>query len=211
MLFKGTNSNDILEGTDINDTLQGNAGNDLLYGGSGDDLINGGDGIDALYGGSQGENGGILGEAFLATGGSDTLSGGKGQDFYAISLENGGGSVIKGESDDAAILIVAENTDADTIIDAALATTDEEILSIYNDPDNWGDGAIELSRPEKGIVGLEKSGTSLIIDISRDGVADASDDLTITNYFDDQGNLGTGAPLFVNNITDQQSIVDFFG
>jgi Ca2+-binding RTX toxin-like protein len=211
MLIKGTDKNDILEGTDKNDTLKGNTGNDVIFGNDGDDLINGGAGIDILFGGAEGENGGVQGEAFLTTGGSDTLTGGKDADFYFISLENAGGSVIKEESvNDDAVLIVAENTNVDAIVDAGSATTDEEILSIYNDPDTWGNSTIELSRPEKGIVGLEKSGTSLIIDINRDGVAEASDDLTITNYFDAQGDLGKGAPALINNITDQQDIVDFF-
>jgi Ca2+-binding RTX toxin-like protein len=205
MLFKGTNSDDILQGTNGNDTLRGNAGDDFIFSNDGDDLINGGDGNDFLYGSGQGE-------AFFTTGGSDTLTGGKGQDGYGISLTAGGGSVIKDESanDNDVVLIFAENTDINAIVEAASAITDEEVLNIYNDPDTWGDAVIELSRPEEGIIGLEKSGTDLIIDINRDGVAEASDDLTITNYFDNQGDLSTGAPSILNNITDQQEVVDFF-
>jgi hypothetical protein len=206
MLFKGTDKNDTLEGTDRNDTLKGNAGDDRLFSNDGDDLLNGGAGDDSLYGTDQGE-------ASFATGGSDTLTGGKGSDTYLISLANGGGSVIKDESpnDDDYVHILAENTYINTLRTTYSNNISvNDALAILNDPDTWGDAAIELSRPEKGIVGLEKSGTSLIIDISRDGAAEASDDLTITNYFDDQGNLGTGAPLFVNNIIDQQSVVDFF-
>jgi Ca2+-binding RTX toxin-like protein len=200
MLIKGTDKNNTLKGKNTNDTLKGNAGNDYLFGGNGDDLIDGGAGDDWLYGGGQNE-------AFFTTGGSDTLTGGKGLDAYYISLENGGGSVIRGESADAGVSIVADNTDVNAILDT---TTTEEALKVFNDPKTWGDAAIELSRPEKGIVGLEKSGTNLIIDINRDGVAEASDDLTITNYFDSQGDLGKGAPALINNITDQQDIVDFF-
>lgn len=199
MLIKGTDKNNTLKGKNTNDTLKGNAGNDYLFGGNGDDLIDGGAGDDWLYGGGQNE-------AFYTTGGSDTLTGGKGVDAYYISLENGGGSVIRGDSADA-VSIVADNTDVNAILDT---TTTEEALKVFNDPKTWGDAAIELSRPEKGIVGLEKSGTNLIIDINRDGVAEASDDLTITNYFDAQGDLGKGAPVIINNITDQQDIVDFF-
>jgi Ca2+-binding RTX toxin-like protein len=198
MLFKGTNSDDILQGTNGNDTLRGNAGDDFIFSNDGDDLINGGDGNDFLYGSGQGE-------AFFTTGGSDTLTGGKGKDSYYISLENSGGSVIRGESGDA-IQITAENTDVNAIVSTGIVN----LVELFSDPMTWGDAAIELSSPEKGIVGLEKSGTSLIIDISRDGVAEASDDLTITNYFDDQGSLGTGAPALINNIIDQQEIVDFF-
>jgi RTX calcium-binding nonapeptide repeat (4 copies) len=202
--LEGTDKNDTLEGTDKNDTLEGNAGDDFIFGNNGDDLVYGGAGDDLLYGGSRGQ-------AFFTTGGSDTLTGGKGSDLMDVSLENGGGSVIKDRSpnDGDFVFIIAKNTDIDT-----LATIDysipDQALATYNDPNTWGDAVIELSRLEKGIVGLEKSGTSLIIDISRDGVAKASDDLTITNYFDDQGNLGAGAPAFINNITNQQDIVDFF-
>jgi hypothetical protein len=196
----------LFQGTDGNDTLQGTDGNDSIFGFNGNDLITGGAGDDFLYGGSQGE-------ALLTTGGSDTLVGGEGQDGYLISLTAGGGSVIQDESENEdVVLILAENTDVNTI--ANLDTTNpeavNETLEIWNDPNTWGDSVITLSRPQQGIVGLEKSGTDLIIDLNRDGVAEASDDLTITNYFDDQGNLGTGAPVVINNITDQQSVVDFF-
>jgi hypothetical protein len=212
MLFKGTNSDDILQGTNGNDTLKGNAGDDSIFSGKGDDLVSGGAGNDSLWGGSADQD-------ILVTGGSDTLTGGNGADSYFISLESGGGSVIKEDSadyDDASgVGILAENTDLNTIasfefLDITDSKAVDQALTTLTDPDTWGDAAIELSRPEEGIIGLEKSGTSLIIDISRDGVAEVSDDLTITNYFDDQGNLGTGAPALINNIMDQQ-IVDFFG
>jgi RTX calcium-binding nonapeptide repeat (4 copies) len=205
MLFKGTNSDDILQGTNGNDTLQGNDGNDIIFSNDGDDLVSGGDGTDLLFNLGDAQE-----AAYLAVGGSDTLTGGKGGDAYGISLENSGGSVIKDESanDGDFVLIFAENIDFDAI--NSIGDTSLEALEFFSDPKTWKDGAIELSDPEKGIVGLEKSGTSLIIDISRDGVADASDDLTITNYFDEQGDLGTGAPVLINNIIDQQDIVNFF-
>ncbi|MGL5833027.1 MAG: calcium-binding protein [Waterburya sp.] len=194
----------LLKGTDFNDTLKGNAENDVIFGNGGDDLLSGGAGDDLLYGGSQGK-------AFFTIGGNDTLTGGEGSDLMNISLENGEGSVIEDESpnDNDFVFILAKNTDIDTLatIDYSIA---DQALATYIDPNTWGDAVIKLTRPEKGIVGLEKSGTSLIVDINRDGVAEASDDVTITNYFDDQGNLGTGAPAFINNITDQQDIVNFF-
>jgi hypothetical protein len=214
MLFKGTNGDDNLQGTNGNDTLQGNDGNDLIISNDGDDLVSGGDGTDFLFNLGDDQE-----ASFLEAGGSDTLTGGKGQDAYAISLENSGGSVIKENStkDNDVVLIFAENIDLNAIdslditgLESGAFGAGNESLEFFGDPKTWGDGAIELSRPEKGIVGLEKSGTSLIIDISRDGVADASDDLTITNYFDDQGDLGKGAPALINNIVDQQDVVDFF-
>jgi Ca2+-binding RTX toxin-like protein len=213
MLFKGTKGDDILAGTDINDTLQGNAGNDSLFAGDGDNLIIGGAGDDLLFNVDDDEvllydNGSTYSYSTLA--GSDTLTGGKGQDGYFIELTTAGGSVIKEESaNDDLVFIFTEIDDLDFIIDSPDATDFQsaiEELDLLRDPNNWGDAAIQLSRPQEGIIGLEKSGTSLIIDINRDGVAEASDDLTITNYFDDQGDLGKGAPSYINNIVNQQDI-----
>jgi hypothetical protein len=207
MLIKGTDKNDALEGTTKNDTLKGNAGNDTIFSDRGDDLVSGGAGDDSLYGGSPDLD-------ILVTGGSDTLTGGKGSDAYTISLTAGGGSVIKEESaKDDIVFIWAENTDLESIAGLADITnfqTTIEGLDLLRNPNTWGDAAIELSSPVKGIVGLEKSGTDLIIDINRDGVADAGDDLTITDYFDARGDLGKGAPALINNILNQQDVVDFF-
>ncbi len=202
----GTDGNDTLSGAENSDFLNGNAGDDVLIGGDGNDAIYGFAGNDSLYGGGQGE-------ALLSQGGSDNLYGGEGLDVYYISLENGGGSVVSEQPENEDVVaIFAENTDVDAIANLNTTTSEtiNESLEIVNDPNTWGDSAITLSRPQQGIVGLEKSGTNLIIDLNRDGVAEASDDLTINGYFDTEGNLGTGAPFLINNITDQQSVVDFF-
>ncbi len=115
------------------------------------------------------------------------------------------------------IIILAENTDIVFLAGLADVNTDESVdlinaLNTLNDPNNWGDAAIEISSPQPGIVGLEKSGTDLIVDLNRDGVAEADNDLTIVNYFDEQGNLGAGAPILLNNITftEHQDVVDLF-
>jgi hypothetical protein len=196
MDFLGTEGNDSLVGTTDNDFLDGISGNDYLYGFEGDDSIVGGEGDDTLSGGQ--------GTTALTTGGSDTLLGGEGNDFYVISLSAGGGSLIQDEEGDSNnVSIWAENT----YVDPTDSRDAEEVLT---DPATWGDSFIEISTPQAGIVGLEKSGTDLIVDLNRDGLAEAENDLTITNYFNEDGTLGAGAPFGLNNIIDQQAVVDFF-
>jgi Ca2+-binding RTX toxin-like protein len=206
MLIKGTENLDVLQGRELSDTIQGNGGDDYLFGYDGDDLVIGGEGNDVLFGGKVNQD-------FIVGGGSDTLVGGEGSDTYVLSLADGGGTTVKETSnneDDDIVLIYADNADVEEFGSISVYSTEDEILEANNNPDTWGDAFIELSFPEKGIVGLQKSDNDLIIDLNRDGVAKASDDLTITDYFNDQGDLGQGAPFAINNIADQQDIVDFF-
>ncbi len=206
----GTSGNDTLSGGAENDSITDIlGGDDLLFGFGGNDNLSGGPGNDTLFGGGQGET-------TISVGGSDTLAGGEGDDFYGISLEAGGGSVIQDvQGNNNGVLIFAGNTDVASLASLAdLSTIDEinEGVNLFNDPNTWGDAAIEISSPQQGIVGLEKSGTDLIVDLNRNGVAEADNDLTIVNYFDEQGNLGAGVPIVLNNIieTEHQDVVDFF-
>ncbi|MEM6614410.1 MAG: hypothetical protein AAF652_19615 [Cyanobacteria bacterium P01_C01_bin.72] len=196
----GDADDNLIRGTDDNEAIVGDEGNDRLYGGFGDDIIVGGfidDGV----------------------GGSDTLYGGYGNDAYYISLSAGGGSLIKDEvdlDDTDALFIIAEDTDVDVLFGDA---EDTEPNSVFNpddypelivDPATFGDSAIEIALPEEGIVGIEKSGTALIIDLDRNGIAEAENDLTIAEFFDEEGGLGTGSMAQINNIIDTQAIADFF-
>ena len=181
MDFFGTISDDLLQGQDDNDLLVGDAGNDYLIGGAGDDQLIGGDGS-------------------FDIGGMDTLEGGVGNDGYLVSLDRGGGSQINDAEGTDVVLIVANNTNLE-----AFSTPES-----YADASLYGDSAIALSLPQAGIVGLDKSGKNLIIDINRDGVAQTENDLTIVNFFDEQGQLGINSVELINNITDTQAIVDLF-
>jgi hypothetical protein len=201
MEFIGTEQNDILQGTAENDTLDGGGGDDQIFGSAGDDLIRGGAGNDSLTGADADA------EAFFTSGGRDSLEGGEGDDIYLISQAASGGTVVLDEQGVSGITVAAENADLNTIISAA-DLPPEEVANIFSEPSLWGDAAIKLSAPQSGIVGLERSGTDLIIDLNRDGVAETENDFTIANYFNEEGNLGAGAPLFFNNIFDQQSVVD---
>ena len=208
----GTDGDDSLQGTEANDSIDGGLGNDSLLGGIGDnsdDILNGGAGSDFLF----------------AAGGRDTLIGGSGIDNYGVIISDLVGGIVIVNEDEVGlndnIFILAENSNFEVFqtlgsnFDPDNLTEEgaEEALAIFEDPNTWGDAFIEISRPSAGIVGLEKSGTDLIVDINRDGIAEGENDLTITNYFDEQGNIGAGAPFGLNNILlreGQQEVVDFF-
>lgn len=210
---KGTN---IVPGIDTitaeggDDTLYGGPGNDTLYGEEGNDLLLGGKGDDVLFGGIIRQD--TFGLKKIFVGGRDTLEGGVGNDEYDISLEFAGGSEIfdlSGEAD--FIFIEADNTDRNALIDAFadVIEGDFSTIDVILDPDTYGDAAIALSSPEEGIVGLDKSGTDLLIDINRDGIAEAEEDLTVIDFFDLDGDLGSGGIELINNVLGEE-IVDFF-
>ena len=205
MNFDGTDANDTLEGTSGNDSIDGGLGDDLLIGGSGNDYIIGGLGDDALIGG---DIAGVPPYGQLSAGGRDFLIGGAGADLYFVDLDLSGGSVIQ-DRGDSAVVILGKTTNPVAVLSLGIAP-DDEVLDIINDPNTWGDSFIELSLPQQGIVGLQKSGTDLIVDIDRNGIAIAGNDLTIADYFDEQGNLGDNNLVFLNNITNPQSVVNLF-
>jgi hypothetical protein len=68
-------------------------------------------------------------------------------------LENGGGSVIKGDSTDAGVVIVADNTDVNAIL-SNVTGIEAEILDVFNDPDTWGDAAIEYLPQKRELLVL---------------------------------------------------------
>ena len=192
--------NDTLDGGVGNDTLQGQEGDDSILGGPGDDNLNGGLFTLTSFSGTLED----IPELEGSVGGKDTLEGGEGWDFYGTSLDFSGGSVIfdsSGEFDE--LYIEGYSTDRE-------ALSNSLDLEVFLDPVTYGDAAIELSSPQSDIVGLHKSGTELIIDINRDGVAEPADDLTVLNFFDARGNAGSGSIEFINNLNSQE-IVTFFG
>lgn len=197
----GTAINDTLFGDSNDNRLEGGLGDDLLYGGFGNDVLVGGLGNDALVGG------GVAGsvDSLITVGGKDTLIGGVGNDTYLVSAIAGGGSEIRDEGgpfDFEILLIFADIADVE-------AFTNLSLESILNS-ESYGDAAIVLDFPQPGIIGLQKSETDLIIDINRDGVAETQNDLTVVDFFDDQGQLGSANFALINNIIDPQSIADFF-
>lgn len=199
-----------ITGTAINDTLFGDFNGNRIEGGLGDDLLFGSFGNDILVGGLGNDylsGGGVAGniDSVITVGGKDTLIGGVGDDSYLVSAIAGGGSEIRDEGeifDNNILLIFAD-------IDDLTAFANLPLESLIN-PELFGDAAIVLDFPQPGIVGLQKSETDLIIDINRDGVAETQNDLTIVDFFNDQGQLGSSNFTLINNIIDPQSIADFF-
>lgn len=202
----GTAIADTLFGGPEDNIITGGLGDDFIFGGAGNDSIEGGSGSDFIFGGVDL----IDPNSFFSVGGRDTLVGGEGDDAYVVSLTTSGGSEIRDSSGVGDVLLIfAPNTNIDAL--AAINPTDlEATINLLSDPANFGDAFIELSLPQPGIVGLQKSGTELIIDINRDGNAERQNDLTIVNFFNEQGQLGSGDIFLINNILGPQPIVDFF-
>ena len=192
-------------GSDLDDTIEGGNLNDSLAGGLGNDLIAAGTGNDLLYGGSPDGNG-----INANIGGRDTLEGGAGIDDYIIDLEAGGGSQIRDTQGNDAIFLIAENTDLNALDDAALESFNTDSLEPFANPTIYGNSAVSLAFPKEGSVGIQKSNTSLIIDLDRDGSIDAEKDLTVLDFFNDSGELGAGAIEVINNIVEPQAIADLF-
>ncbi|WP_019503888.1 calcium-binding protein [Pleurocapsa sp. PCC 7319] len=185
-----------------NDTLNGGLGNDFLYGEEGNDLLFGGTGDDVLYGGTIRQDESGIFNNFI--GGRDILEGGEGNDVYLLSREFSGGSEIVDVSGEFDTLIIEDSTSDFDAIRSSFST-----IEVFEDPATYGDSAIALSLPQEGIVGLFKSDTELIIDLNRDGVAEPADDLTVSNFFDAEGNPGSGFIEFINN-ANSLDIIDFF-
>lgn len=177
----------INEGTSADDRLRGGLGNDSIYGGEGDDMIYGFQGDDFLSGGA--------GDDFLVDHeGKNLLEGGLGNDFYQLSLDSGGSEIIDRDGWDY-LLITSDGVDADRIN--------------LSHPSSFGAEVIKIARPEVGTIGLERLSNDLIIDISRNGIASAEDDLIIANFFNAEGEAGTGLIEIINNVLGSE-IVDYF-
>ena len=197
-------ANEELLVADADDTIRGSSKDDVIFGDNGDNLIYGNDGDDILGGGIADEDLDSLAEI----GGRDTLSGGADNDTYLVSQSDGGGSIIRDRidpSDTDFLFIVAEDTEIDSLVEA-----DADEYSELLTASTFGDAALEIARPEAGIMGIQKSGTNLIIDLNRDGIIETTDDLTILDFFDKDGELGKGSMEQINNIIDLEEIVDFF-
>ena len=202
----GTAISETLFGDAGNNRIEGGFGNDSLFGGAGDDFLDGGEGNDILAGGIEPGN---L-DSIITVGGKDTLSGGMGSDGYFVSAVSGGGTEIREAGGIADVLLIFADVDSAESIASLNPSDFIGATEAVGDPESYGDAAIVLDFPQPGVVGLQKSETDLIIDINRDGVAEAENDLTVVDFFDEQGQLGSGSLDLINNILDPQSIADFF-
>ncbi|WP_395016909.1 calcium-binding protein [Dongia sp.] len=98
----GTKFGDYIEGTSANNKIIGGEGNDSLYGNGGLDFLDGGDGNDYIY--ASGNTGGstILGgkgdDTLLGSQGADKIDGGEGNDF--INAGTGSDTLTGGAGED---------------------------------------------------------------------------------------------------------------
>lgn len=174
------------QGTNGDDQLNGGLGNDSIFGGLGDDFIIGFQGDDFLSGGE--------GDDFLfGFEGRDILAGGSGDDFYLLNSDYSGSEVEDTAGFDY-LLITSNDLDLDQVD--------------FENSSSFGSNQITVRQASPGTVGLSKLGNDLIIDISRDGIADAEDDLKITNFFEGTAE-GSGFVEGINNVLGEE-IIDYF-
>jgi VCBS repeat-containing protein len=152
-----------------------------------DDNLNGLGGDDTLLGlsGNDTLDGGEGNDTLDGGAGDDELNGGAGNDTYVFNRDLGG-----------------ENTINDS-------DGDDDILEIA---DTAGDRfQVSLAAPAAGIIGIERDGTNVLVDLGADGTAN---DLIVENFFDapDSNDVGPGfiEQFGANNVTGQQ-VQDFLG
>lgn len=174
------------EGTDGNDELNGGLGNDSIFGGLGDDILIGYQGDDFL-------DGGLGNDILVGFEGRDILAGGAGDDIYQINSDYPGSEVIDTAGFDY-LLITNDDLDLDNVN--------------FEDSSSFGSTQITVGQPSEGINGLSKQGNDLIIDLSRDGIANGADDLTISNFFAGE-EAGAGFIEGINNVFGSE-IIDYF-
>lgn len=225
--LNGGAGNDILDGGTENDSLVGGDGDDSLFGGLGDDSLFGGAGNDTLNGGPGNDSidCGIGNDSIVGSVGNDSIDGGAGIDTlsygtftspvninFATSIKN--------------IEFVIGTTFADTIVGSS---SDETLIgnggadiltggggndSFILDPTKSGGSKIQgaagidnliltgitlATSLTPGQTGIGRSGTSLIVDLNKDGQINIANDIEILNFFaSTTGNLpGTG---FIENV-----------
>jgi len=160
----GDAGDDSLFGYEGNDSISGGVGSDIADGGDGNDTLEGGDGNDELSGGEDNDsiNGGLGNDELYGDRGNDTLEGGGGadyleggigDDFYVLNATSAGGSIIADDN----------GTDSLTLNGLTLA--------------------IGLAAGTAGVTRGGEFNTDLQIDLNKDGVFNATDDLLILDFF----------------------------
>ena len=170
------NSDAQISGGETADLIDGLQGDDLILGGEGGDIIFGGVGADTL----RGEGGvdtlvGAEGNDVLEGQAGDVFNGGVGNDTYTVSVGEALGTQIAdaGGDSDSLTLTNAEG------VSYELFTVD----------------------PRPNLTGIKKSRTDLQVDLDQNGILDPNNDLTIFNFFTEEGELGSGAVEQVANLS----------
>ncbi|MBD2575226.1 FG-GAP-like repeat-containing protein [Arthrospira platensis] len=170
---------DVVYGIAGNNTIAGGLDDDILYGGSGNDIIAGNDGNDILDGGS----------------GSNILAGGRGNDIYRVSLgSNTGGTIINDGGTHLSPLEWISGSGTDTLI---IYEESFPFQQVIDQPENRTEVSILKEQLRAGVVGSQRDGTTLWIDLNKDGSINESDDLQILYFYNPDGTPGPG---YIENI-----------
>jgi Ca2+-binding RTX toxin-like protein len=214
-----------LAGDSGNDTFLGGSANDFLRGGNGDDSIVGGTGNDNIGGQaflpqdiaanrfagasftssfSVDENGN---DTFIGGLGNDSLFGGSGND--SLSGDDGDDVLDGGDGDDT---LIGGNAN-DSLYggygnDSLVGGSGNDTYFIEN---SFSNGSVIIADAD-GIDSLSfgltfdllnsfsKSGTTLLVDFNGDQVLNATEDISILNFFNSSGNVGSGFIETVGNL-----------
>ena len=225
--LSGSELNDSLTGNSADNRLFGDKGEDSLDGGAGDDLLVGGAGkkyndnpkqatdrtvqdpgiefVDTLRGGAGNDTlvagGGIdlpgadgkLTAVPFGGGGADKLFGGIGNDTYVLDPLTGGGTQIQ---DDSGIDSLKLTTVTSTPGNQARSTPTQITATPVN---------INRAIPTKELTGLQRNGSNLSIDLNKDGIINAKEDLTVLNFFSKSGTqAGAGFIESVGNLSGNE-------
>ncbi|MGB8690094.1 MAG: S8 family serine peptidase [Microcoleus sp.] len=223
----GGKDNDIINGGDGKDSLYGNEGNDSLFGGAGNDFLFGNEGNDTLDGGDGDDslNGGEGNDSIVGGAGIDTVSYATLLSPVNINLA-AGSSTAEGTDTLTGIEVIIGTAFADTIVGSS---SDESLIgnggadiltggggndTFILDPATATGSKIQgaagtdnlvltdttlVTSLTNGSVGIGRSGTSLVVDLNKDGQVNLANDIEIVNFFaSTSGNVpGTG---FIENV-----------
>jgi Ca2+-binding RTX toxin-like protein len=186
---------DFLDGGIGNDTLDGGIGSDTLDGGAGDDYLSNGQEYyyysspDSLFGGDGNDTLVLIDWNY-----NSTLDGGAGADSLYVYSDN---NLLRGGDDND----ILEVSGWYSTLEGGLG---DDTYNLYYPSVNTIQDAggtdilstglkLSLNGLAVGEIGLEKQGTSLVIDINLDGIADTTQDLVILDFFNAAGTgAGTG-------------------
>ena len=127
--------------------------------------------------------GGNLDDRLVGGGGADTLTGGLGKDTYGFNVANSAGSQI-------------EDTGGDDVLELKNTVTDGSGIQKDENVE------ISLSNPSNGLIGIQRDGSNLMIDINKDGLITAKNDLSIINFFNATGtSAGNGFIETIQNLS----------
>jgi Ca2+-binding RTX toxin-like protein len=182
----GGSGNDTLIGYDYSTRIHGDEGDDYIDGGAGNDEIYGGDGNDTLVGG-------LGNDVFHGGLGNDILDGGAGNDLF---YDHGGANIYRGIAGDDRYMLTRHQSDYKTLAGSRIEDTSGYDSLVI---DAWLGGRSSVSSDGVKVVGFDRVGTSLYVDLDGDLKYNAAQDVTITNFFSSEFGWGKGKG-FIENI-----------